>query len=372
MWRRYLVFCCCAACHVCVTQSLSAQSVPAAQVQKSPQKGVTAAPAKDPSQLPLVRVETVQAPAEMASTFSPFLKCDNEGNLYLQTDPSFPAIHKLNPKGERVAVFQATSNPDRKIDFSRSFSIAPSGELYELVYPHEITRYVFVYKSDGTLDSTIKLQPGFAWSPAVIAVFPSGQLLISGLEYDRDVKAAMWPFTGIFAQDGRLLKEIDLEDDGTLRDMAASGDDRVILPNNSHGNRAISYSKAEIGSDGNAYMMRWTNPAIFYAISPGGEVVRRFKIAPPADSAEPPMDMHISGDHIAVMFVNRQTMHKVIKVVDLKGHELASYVEPMAGGKPTGDMESAAFACYTQNPDRFTFLGAGDDSELQLWVGGVR
>jgi hypothetical protein len=315
----------------------------------------------------LVRVETVQTPGEMAVFFFSPMECDGEGNLYLQTDPGQPAIHKLNSKGERVAVFQPTSNPDRKIDFSRSFAVAPSGELYELVFAHEITRYVYVYKSNGAFDSTIKLQPGIPWSPSTIAVFPSGQLLVSGAEFERGAGVATLPFTGIFAADGRLLKEIKLEDDETLRDMAVRGDARATSAKMPHGNRAVSLSHAEMASDGNAYLMRWTTPVIFYAISSGGEVVRRFTVNPPQDAAEPPMDVHLSENRVAILFVNPQTMHKVIKIVDLEGHEIATYTEPIAGGKPAGDV-GVALACYTQNPDRFTFLGAGDDHRVQFRI----
>ena len=314
----------------------------------------------------LVRVETVQTSGEMASFFHT-MKCDGEGNVYIQYNPALPAIHKLNSKGERVAVFQPTLNPDRKIEASRSFAVVPSGELYELVFAHEITRYVYVYKSDGSFDSAVKLQPGIPWSPSTIAIFPSGQLLIAGAEYERGAGVATLPFTGIFAADGRLLKEIKLEDDETLRDMAVRGDARVTSPQMPHGNRAVALSHAEMASDGNAYLMRWATPAIFYAISPGGEVVRRFTVNPPQDAAEPPMDVHVSENRIAILFVNQQTMRKVIKIVDLEGHEIATYAEPMAGGKPAGDV-GLALACYTQNPDRFTFIGAGDDNRVQFWI----
>jgi hypothetical protein len=314
----------------------------------------------------LVRVETVQT-SGVASVFHT-MKCDGEGNLYIQYNPVLPAIHKLNSQGERVAIFQPTSNPDRKIDASRSFAVVPSGELYELVLAHEITQYVYVYKSDGSFDSAIKLQPGIPWAPSTIAVFASGQLLISGAEFERGASVATLPFTGIFAADGRLLKEIKLEDDETLRDMAVQGDARVTSAQMPHGNRAVALSQAEVASDGNAYLMRWTTPVIFYAISPGGEVVRRFTVNPPEDAAEPPMDVHVSENRIAVLFVNRQTMHKVIKIVDLEGHEMAIYTEPMAGGKLAGGVNTAALACYAQNPDRFTFLGTGDDNRVQFWI----
>jgi hypothetical protein len=312
----------------------------------------------------LVRVETVVTPAEMATEFYPPLKCDSEGNVYLQTDPGAPAIHKLNSKGERVAVFSPSSNPDLKIDYSKYFSITTSGELYELVLPHEINRYIFIYKSDGNFKSSFKLQTGFAWKPDVFAVFSTGHLLVTGLEYDRDKAAAMWPFTGIFAADGSLLKEVKLEDDGTLRDMASSGDQRVVVPMNPQGNRAVSASQMEVGSDGNVYLMRWTNPAIFYAVSAGGQVVRRFAVDP-GESSFRPLDMHVANNRIAVLFFDRQSKEAIIKIVDLDGREIATYDQPRVNGNP---QYGITMVCYTENPTRFVFLGAGDDNRIQFWI----
>ena len=114
-----------------------------------------------------------------------------------------------------------------------------------------------------------------------MAVFPSGNLLISGLEYDHDRKnSVMWPFTGIFGSDGALLKEVKLEDDDAIHDMALSGDQRVSSFTNPSANHAVEFSKMEAGADGNIFLMRWLTPAIFYAISPGGAVVRRFTVDP--------------------------------------------------------------------------------------------
>jgi hypothetical protein len=131
------------------------------------------------------------------------------------------------------------------------------------------------------------MDPFFAWMPHALAVFPSGQLLIAGLEYDRDRAAAMWPFTGIFASDGSLLKEIKLEDDETLRDMAASDDARVTVPTVTNGNRAVRVSQLEASADGSVYLMRWTNPAIVYAITAGGEVLRRPRLILSAPTTDP-------------------------------------------------------------------------------------
>jgi hypothetical protein len=332
-------------------------------------------PAKKPIDGHLVRVETVTAPSELADGFLEPLRCDNDGNVYFRTEiAGAPAIHKLNAKGERIAVFEANSNPNLKVDAATYFAIDPnSGELYELVYPHEIHRYVYTYKSDGTFKSAVKLQPGFAFFPDQLAVFPSGQFLVSGSEYDKDKAAPRWPFTGIFAADGSLLKEFDLGDEKQLHDLAVAGDERVVRPG-STSNLAVANSRVEMGGDGNAYLMRWGDPATIYAISPGGEVVRRFTV----DSGETgylPSAMHVYKNRIAILFVDRKTHYnvlKVMKIVDLEGHEIATYDEAKdANGKPR-DAISASFACYTENPTRFLSLGTDDNNKVQFWIAEPR
>ncbi|MGA8541702.1 MAG: hypothetical protein WB566_19520 [Terriglobales bacterium] len=315
-------------------------------------------------------METITAPAEMATGFLTPLKCDSDGNLYFRKDHA-DDVHKLNLKGEQVALFQAAANSDKKIDGVAAFTLAPDGDLYQLVIPHEFDRYVFVYKADGTFKSAIKLNPGFVWFPHSLAVFPSGQLLVTGSEYDRDRTSAMWPFTGIFAADGSLLKEVKLEDDDTLHDMAASGDARVTVSHSPRTNRAVDLSQIEMAADGNAYLMRWTNPAVIYAISPGGETVRRLKVDP-GGSGYWPAAVHVYQNRIAVLFNNPETHDKVMKIVDLEGRESASYDELRSNGKAQSAMIGSSFACYSENPTRFIFLGANDDYRLQLWIAEPR
>jgi hypothetical protein len=116
--------------------------------------------------------------------------------------------------------------------------------------------------------------------------------------------------------------------------------------------------------------MSCTNTSIFYAIKKGGEVVLYLKF----DQGEPayrPSAMHIYKNRIAVLFVEPQTNDTVMNVVDLEGHKVATYDELKINGKST-DQLGASFACYTENPTRFTFLGANDDSRVQLWIAEPR
>ncbi|MGA9390090.1 MAG: hypothetical protein WBV69_06550 [Candidatus Sulfotelmatobacter sp.] len=318
-------------------------------------------------------LETIVAQGQVANSFS-YLNCDHDGNIYFSSDVyGTSAVHKLNPKGQEVALFRPNGNPDLKtIDAFGKFVIAEDGGLSLLVFPHEIDRYVNVYKPDGSFKSTIKLQPGFPWMASVLAVFPQGNLFVSGLEYNHDrTNPARWPFNGIFSTSGTLMKEVKLEDDETLHDLAAAGDKRVTSPTVPLANHSIEFSQAELARDGNVYLMRWTDPAIFYAISPGGEVVRRFTVDP-GDSGYDPLVMHVSGSRIAVLFFQSQTTEVLLKVVDLEGHNIATYHESKADADSQPRSLGLGFACYTENPERFTFMSSGDDGQLQFLIAEAR
>lgn len=94
--------------------------------------------------------------------------------------------------------------------------------------------------------------------------------------------------------------------------------------------------------------MRRLSPAIVYAISPAGEVVRRFTIDP-QNPDYMPLVLHTSGNRIAILFREPQTRQELIKTIDLEGREIATYEERMNG--TYGELGSA-FACYSQNPER--------------------
>lgn len=338
-------------------------------------------PQKGSSRRSLALTGTVPVPSVVVTSFRQPLVCDQKGNLYLETDDfGVSGINKVSPAGEMLATFRSGSDADLKgIDFSAGFSLAASGELYELVFPHgQISRYVLVYRSDGSFKSNIKLRPGFAWVPSAIGVFSNGTLLITGQRYDKDVaKGVMWPITGVFSSDGALLKEIGLEDDAKLRDRLVDDDARFKSSLNPTSNRAISLSRIELGGDGNMYLMRSTTPAIVYVISSGGEVVRRFTVDP-GDATYRPVAMHVSGSRAVVLFYEPQTHEKIIKIVDLEGNQLATY---SADTPPAMDSDGrasntqplgGALACYTSDPERFIFLATDAKDRLEFRIAEPR
>jgi hypothetical protein len=335
-----------------------------AQVSASASAGAANSGGKAMSTPPaaMLEVHTMEVAGAMAHTFFPPLKCDAEGNLFLSTQgEGLPGFRKLNPKGEELTLFRATS-PDIKINIGTYFSLAPDGTVYQLIMAHEQSRYVFAYKSDGNVKSEIKLQPGFFFTPYQIAAFGDGTLLVMGMERDSNPdNPIMWPYEAIFSSSGSVVKELHFEDDDAVRELAVDGDSQVTVPSNRSLNLAIVGGAAETALDGNVYVMRRVSPAIFDAVSPGG-ALRRFIVDPGRPGFGDP-SMHIAGTRIAVLFYNDQTRESLIKVVDLEGREVATYEAPAANG---GATLGRAFICYQANPDRFTFLTVLDQGKLGI------
>jgi hypothetical protein len=312
----------------------------------------------------LVPLSSVTADYVNAGMFLYPLRCDGGGNLYLRNvNSGVPAIHELSPNGKQIALFQpdlATS--EFKVVRGTYFSLDKDGYLAQLVESKEIKRHVFIFKADGSLKNDIKLETSFPWIPSQVAAFPSGNLLVSGSEYDHDRKNPIkWPFTGVFGLDGSLVKEVKLEDDDMIHDMAAVGDSRVTAPESPNSNYAVALGQLGSASDGNVYLMRRLSPAILYAISSDGRVIRRFTV----DVGRPdymPEDMYIAGNKIAIQFVESQNGDQLIRIVDLEGNEKATYHV---------DQKSSlgyALSCFQTDPERFTFLGVSKDHMLTLNV----
>ena len=248
----------------------------------------------------------------------------------------------------------------------------PTGTCTQLVLPHSYDRDVFLYNKDGSYKSKVKLDVGGVWSPSLFVAFPSGNFLATGQKWDRASKEYV-PFTGIFSSDGTLLKELQLEDDENIRQLGAARDSRFVpVPVSGSINFAISRGKIELGADGNVYLLRRLNPAVVYAISPGGEILRRFTVDP-GDLELNVAGMAIAGSRIAVVFrrgsEGNGVAQQFIEVVDLEGNKVASYEQPSVDGHAAFGI---TLACYTHNPEQLTFLGWANDERLVLNIAEPR
>lgn len=314
------------------------------------------------SPLHLSIVETITAKRELAGVFSE-LNCDEDGNIYLGAENWAGTIKKLNSKGELLATIDRHNNPDVEVYGAGSYTLSPTGELYTWVGSQKDRAFhMLIYGADGQYKSAIKLEGDVRWVPGPFAVFGNGNFLMIGQRYGHDVKQPMTPFTGLYRSDGKLLKQIALEDDERIQDLAKEKehDSKLTSAAVPTSNPAVALGHAQSAKDGNIYVMRWLSPAVFYVVSPSGEVLRRFTVDPGRSNLMP-VTMHISGNRIAVLFRDNGTREQEMKIVDLNGEEIASYdatsPDPQ---RPLG----AAFACYFAKTGRFSFRATDDDHRV--------
>jgi hypothetical protein len=347
-------------------------------VSQFPEKPSTKSKSSSKQHSQLAVIETIKIPSERAEGFSTEepLRCDADGNFYLRVQEVVePAIRRINAEGVQDVLFRPSSIPDLNVEDAAYFSVREGGDIDQLVsISNSEDSYIVTFKSDGSYKSKVKLQPGFSFIPYQLATFASGEWLVTGVRYDPEVHVK-WPFTGIFSEDGTLLRQITLKDDEQIRKMAARGDPAVVLKGHNNGNREIRLGEAVAAGDGNVYVMRKLSAFTVYAISPGGDVVRQFRIDPGSLDFQP-LSMQVAGNRMAVLFLNKSSFSKnsnsesispkdvILKVVDLEGHELATY------DVGTSDM-GIAFVCYAL-PDKFTFLTKTTDNFLGFSVAEPR
>lgn len=327
----------------------------------------TAHYAKPSSSGQLGVVKTVES-QETASSFEHPIECDDDGNVYLQTDADgISAIRKLSPAGERVATFTAGTCPDIKVQLGATFTVGSDSRVYQIAFPQdEPHRYVLVFDRDGSCRSKIKLDVSLRFIPYQIATYPSGTMLIAGVRsLPGKEPDAMAPYTALFSSSGDLLKTIDLESDDEHPRTDVGGNLSDAAPSNRSGSRAISRGMMQTAQDGNVYLIRHESPAVIYAISESGTVVRHFTVDPgKADLV--PSEMHIASNRIALLFQNDRTHESVLWVVNLNGEPVAEYSEPLTPGKSSLGW---AFVCYTYPPhDTFTFLTTLAGEKLGLRI----
>lgn len=317
--------------------------------------------AQNPITKGTLRVTKTVASNDVARDFATPLHCDAAGNVYSRSDSDgFPSIHKISPKGERAATFVPSSCSDIKVHLSGNFTVAPDGRLYQIVSPSEgVQPFVLVFDDDGTCHSKIKLDTSFSFMPYQLVVFPSSNMLISGMRWQTQLKQYV-SYTALFSASGTILKDIDFESEPTVpTDASAASSAKQTQQEQTH---SLSRGAMLVAADNNAYFMQSGTLATIYAISEGGAMTRHFRV----DPGEPDLvteGMQITGNRIAVLFGNPNGSRALIKVVDLEGKEVAQYAFPTRNGRITLPL---TLACYTYPPEAFTFLDATKDDKVVL------
>lgn len=272
---------------------------------------------------------------------------------------------KIDPDGKRTAVFDPAAFSQLGLDRADAFSPAPDGGIYQIAQSGVVKPRIYVlhFGSDGSASSPTLLDADF--QVYTFAAFAEGNFLASGVRRDALNKSDHGRnFTAVFSADGRELAQLSFpktsraaragaKADGQLRsgEKESATDAEQAVP-------TLDLADAEVGSDGNLYVMRGSSPALIYVIAPSGEIMKTLKIAGPAAGVVPG-GFHVSGNRLALSFWNEESGSQMMVVADAQtGRKIASYVNASGPGP--------SFACYSADESVFTFLKLGEGNALEV------
>jgi hypothetical protein len=288
-------------------------------------------------------------------------QCDDEGNIYFRPTDDETAvkyhpisalpIRKVKPDGGLGVSFSISDAAPGLL--SVDFFVTGDGMVYQ-VARSESDRAVYIvsYSPDGSLRSKSRLEAEF-FVPYKVAVFRSGELLVSGIHgsYNRT------PFTAVYSGAGKLIREIYEPEDEDSRKRAEAGEPGFRPDSMESSNDFVVRGDALLGSDGNVYLLRAASPALIYVISPKGEIVRKLRVASP-DSGLSAERLRSAPGMLAISFLRKGRNTGMIEVVDYEGHQVATYAPN------DSRMHPGLLGCYSQKG--FTFLSLAEGENLRL------
>ena len=241
-----------------------------------------------------------------------------------------------------------------------TFAVSLRGEVFAFGHNGNIPEFI-TFRDDGQFDCASRIDPDVY--SAQLAVFPTGEFLLRGIKVSGPPgKSRDDPFTGIFDRNGKLLKEIALQDDVQFKSRADFKDDAEYRKEYRAAKETFWTGQAFSADDGNIYLVRPSKAAVVDVLSPAGEVVRQLKLNPP-DPSFKAGSVKVAGGRVVVEFLQKipgdpqnRISQFIYSVFDTeKGEKLYDYEPPSGMG--------GFFACYT--PNHFTFLDV-DDKGLSL------
>ena len=293
-------------------------------------------------------------------------KCDVDGNLYIRKfagdRPLLGPVVKIDPDGKRTALFDLSGFSQLSLDRADAFSPASDGGLYQIAQSGVVKPRIYVlhFSSDGSPSSATRLDADF--EVYTFAAFAGGNFLLSGVKRDLQDKSDRGrPFTAVFSADGRELAQLSFQErpetGKTAGNLNAGGHQQGSPTDAAKPAPVLDLADAEVGSDGNLYVMRSSSPALVFVIAPSGKVMQKIKVAGPHSAT--PSAFHVSGNRLAISFSSEQSESQTMVVADAQtGRKIASYVDSSGLG--------STFACYDANEGVFTFLKLGEGNRLEV------
>ena len=329
------------------------------------------------SSISLHATSTMNVVSEMAGAFMSGSKCDADGNVYIRKfamdRPLLGPVVKVDRDGKRTALFDLAGFSQLALDRADAFSPASDGGMYQIAQSGGLKPRIYVlhFSSDGSPASPTRLDADF--EVYTFAAFTDGNFLLSGVQRDVQNKNDRGRnFTAVFSADGRELAQLSFQEPYQKSPGPAKANSKPAatasqketppaqkqIPNDAEKPTPIlDLADAEVGSDGNLYVMRGSSPALVYVIAPSGKIMQTLKVAAPLRSGVP-SGFHVSGNRLAISFWNGERQSQTMVVADAQtGRKIASYADPTGLGM---------FVCYEANEGVFTFLNLGEGNALEV------
>ncbi len=287
-------------------------------------------------------------------------KCDADGNLYIRKlamdRPLLGPVVKIDREGKRTALFDPAAFSQLALDRADAFSPASDGGMYQIAQSGVLKPRIYVlhFSSDGSAASPTRLDADF--EVYTFAAFADGNFLLSGVRRDVQNKNDRGRnFTAVFSADAKAESKASA---GASQKEAAKAGQKQIQGDAEKSAPMLDLADAEVGSDGNLYVMRGSSPALVYVIASSGKIMKTLKIGAPQPGAVPSA-FHVSGNRLAISFWNKESKSEMVVVADAQtGRKIASYADATGLG--------TSFACYAANDGVFTFLKLGEGNALEV------
>ena len=291
-------------------------------------------------------------------------KCDSDGNLYIRklaTDrPLLGPVVKIDADGKRTALFDPAAFSQLGLSRADAFSPAPDGGMYQIAQSGVLKPRIYVlhFSSDGSPASPTLLEADL--EVYTFAAFADGNFLVSGVQRDVQNKNDRGRnFTAVFSSDGRELAQLSFQEQhrsAKTGAKAAGHQDSAKAAEKAA--PTLDLADAEVGSDGNLYVMRGSSPALVYVIASGGKIVKTIKVAASVKGGTPSA-FHVSRNRLAISFWDDATKDQIVVVADAQtGRKIARYADR--------DQLGQSFACYSADEAVFTFLKLGEGNALEV------
>jgi NTP pyrophosphatase (non-canonical NTP hydrolase) len=318
--------------------------------------------------------------SETGGAFMSPSKCDADGNLYIRKyamdRPLLGPVAKIDPDGKRIALFDPAVFSQLALDRADAFSPASDGGMYQIAQSGVLKPRIYVlhFSSDGSPASPTLLDAEF--EVYTFAAFANGNFLVSGVKRDvRDRNDRGRNFTAVFSTDGRELAQLSFPEPQAQdpqkavktgrRPRAASQKSApppALEQMKSDAEKSaptLDLADAEVGSDGNLYVMRGSSPALIYVIAPGGKILLSNKLV----DRHPHVFGEVKADTPAEVLRNwealkaqeKEKKKRLAAGGDTKAQQTGDAVtrplqEAQGAGQPADDSQSVLSGVSTKMP----------------------